>query len=137
MQHCVWTVPYSYIHVEMLFKNPFFLHILCREPLNTDIVGHQKTDAMEKTACPISCRIGPSTTFVRYRKELDDPRKTAEVKRQRDSPFKLTRTGRIMSQSSGKQAMLLNICVMQYQAILVQLKLVKLLEMLLHNIISL
>ena len=102
--------------------------------MNTDIVGHQITDAMEKTACPISCRIGPSTTFVRYRKELDDPRKTAEVKRQRDSPFKLTRTGRIMSQSSGKQAMLLNICVMPFLYNQVIVELVKLLEILLHFI---
>ena len=62
---------------------------------------------MKKIACPISCRISPGTTIMRYRKEQDDPYKTAEVKWQRglandlDTPFKLSQTGRIMSQASG------------------------------------
>lgn len=62
---------------------------------------------MKKVACPISCRVGPERTFVHYKKELDDPFKTAEVHRQRslvgnlDIPFKLSQKGRIVSQASG------------------------------------
>ena len=73
---------------------------LFREPLNNDVAGHWRNDVMKKIACPISYHISSGTTFVHYKKELDDPYKTAEVQGSVTS-FKLNQTGRIMSQASG------------------------------------
>ena len=74
----------------------------------SNVAGYWRSDLLKKIACPISCCVGPETTFVHYKKELDDPYKTAEVHHQRNSvrnldmPFKLSQKGRIMSQASGK-----------------------------------
>lgn len=57
----------------------------------------------------------PSSTFVRYKKEFDDPSQTAEVCCQRaaplddntgtdkenEVPFKISPSGQVMSQASG------------------------------------
>jgi len=75
--------------------------------LISNIAGGWRNDLLKKIACPISCRVSPETTFVHYKKELDDPYKTAEVQKQESSdgildvPFKVTQRGRIMSQASG------------------------------------
>ena len=66
----------------------------------------------KKVACPISCRIFPTSIYVHYSKERDDPLQTVEVQHQRraslrqkgekvEVPFKLDLFNNVMSQASG------------------------------------
>ena len=86
--------------------------MLYRKPVICNIAGWWSNDLRKKIACPISCRISPPGTFVHYKKEFDDPSRTAEVHCQRavsvehtteekEIPFKLSQSGQIMSQASG------------------------------------
>ena len=79
------------------------------------MAGWWNNKLRKKIACPLSCRISPAGTYAHYKKELDDPSRTAEVHRQRatligatsgenEVPFKISQAGQIMSQASG------NIC---------------------------
>ena len=83
-----------------------------RKPLICNVAGWWSNDLRKKIACPISCGITPPATYIRYKKELDDPTRTAEVHCQRaassghvggenEVPFKISQAGQIMSQASG------------------------------------
>lgn len=83
------------------------MFIFCRKPLICNVAGWWSDDLRKKVICPSQCRIYPRETFVHYKKESDDPLLTAEVYHQRvassdrEVPFKISQSGRIMSQASG------------------------------------
>ena len=98
--------------VKLMLTNESTYVSFYRKPLICNVAGWWGNDLRKKIACPISCRISPTSTYVHYKKEFDDPSRTAEVHRQRASsigcsdaeknaPFKISQSGRIMSQASG------------------------------------